>query len=563
MTRPRTASELENMLIGHLPRIWSLCRRRFASPAEAEDVAQEAVLAILTSLPTWRGEAPLEHWITRVTLNVTHQARRRWARQRRLEVSVTPQDPVPAPDPLMQNEDHRQLRDAIDELPTDLQEPLWLHYFEGLTQDAVAKVTGVSQKTVSKRLSRARESLGRQLAGSLSLPALTWQTPVEVVPESLKSTVTHLVTQHAPTALAGGAVITQGVVVMNTKLIVAGVVAAVVSFAGGQMVADRTDDIDRLQSRVRDLEAETTSVAELTHQRQTLHDQSAGLSLALVETREELRQANLKIMQLNQDLVRAREALEPQEIEGAKSVATPQIAETPDDEKIRQKIAQAMKILNDMNNGNGDNMKLGMQLVGVLHQFTDEDFREFVMLSTDSESLELREDLAVLLANSAVLNPLAMRGHLNEFMTGLTENLAAEGRYSDEFKQGIWWQLSYKEGPADAYFGAIQPLEPALKSQLIELAVADARSGDARVAGAVNFLGRTGDPKMVGIINGALQVAEDPHTITTSLLALYRIPCAESLDHMKAYLPRISNEGLQKQVQALIKGMGEMLTDAP
>ncbi|MEO1086475.1 MAG: sigma-70 family RNA polymerase sigma factor, partial [Acidobacteriota bacterium] len=61
----------------HQARVFRLAGRFFRRPEDLDDVAQEVFLRAWSKLDTYRGEAPFEHWLTRLCLNLCYQRLRR------------------------------------------------------------------------------------------------------------------------------------------------------------------------------------------------------------------------------------------------------------------------------------------------------------------------------------------------------------------------------------------------------------------------------------------------------------------------------------------------------
>src|SRR5215831_19377951 len=62
-------------------RVFRLAGRFFPRPEDAEDVAQEVFLKVFRSLPSYRGDAPLEHWILRIATTTCQDELRRRRRR--------------------------------------------------------------------------------------------------------------------------------------------------------------------------------------------------------------------------------------------------------------------------------------------------------------------------------------------------------------------------------------------------------------------------------------------------------------------------------------------------
>lgn len=60
---------------------------------------------------------------------------------------------------LIVNERRRAVREAVDKLPQEMREAVWLFYFEELTYDDAARVMGKSRKQIDNLLYRAKKEL--------------------------------------------------------------------------------------------------------------------------------------------------------------------------------------------------------------------------------------------------------------------------------------------------------------------------------------------------------------------------------------------------------------------
>ena len=78
----------------HLPAMLGLARRILGNAADAEDVAQEAMLRVWTHAPRWQPLALFRTWLTRVVVNLCLDRKRRapWVA---LEAAGEIVDPAP------------------------------------------------------------------------------------------------------------------------------------------------------------------------------------------------------------------------------------------------------------------------------------------------------------------------------------------------------------------------------------------------------------------------------------------------------------------------------------
>jgi RNA polymerase sigma factor (sigma-70 family) len=146
--------------------------------AEVDDVAQDAVMALLGTLASFRGECSVLHFSSRVALLTALSARRRLRlRARWSDDSSPPEELVDgglsSPLATAQAGRRRELvRDLLDELPDVIAEALALHFVLGYTVDEIAEAAAVSPNTVWSRLRLGKSALRRKLEGNPRLAEL-------------------------------------------------------------------------------------------------------------------------------------------------------------------------------------------------------------------------------------------------------------------------------------------------------------------------------------------------------------------------------------------------------
>lgn len=152
----------------HKDGLYRFVRHYVGDADEAYDLLQDSFVAAWKALPRYDPERPFAVWLRRIALNKC----RDWARRRMVRRLVQPRatidglEAVTAPDPapsaetqLIDQEALRRLDKAIAALPGKLKEPLILTTLEGMSQQAVAALLGISVKTVETRVYRARRKL--------------------------------------------------------------------------------------------------------------------------------------------------------------------------------------------------------------------------------------------------------------------------------------------------------------------------------------------------------------------------------------------------------------------
>jgi RNA polymerase sigma factor (sigma-70 family) len=155
--------------------VHSLALRALWHPADAEDCAQDALLAVARGLPAFRGDSRLTTWATAITLREV--ARHRAAAARRPvpaeALLADAADPGPGPeDPLLAEELGLVCASG---LLTLLSVPVRLAYVLGdvlgCDDRTAAGVLGTTPAAFRQRLSRARRALRADLAVRLATGA--------------------------------------------------------------------------------------------------------------------------------------------------------------------------------------------------------------------------------------------------------------------------------------------------------------------------------------------------------------------------------------------------------
>ncbi len=147
------------------------------NPADAEDVAQEAVLKAFSNLASFRAESKFSTWLIQITYNEAKMKLRKAHshlyesiddQQQSEEGDFWPRDfadwqPIPS-ELLEQNEIRQAVQDAIDSLSPSYREVLVLRDVQHLSIRETMIILGISEATVKTRLHRARLLLRDSLA---------------------------------------------------------------------------------------------------------------------------------------------------------------------------------------------------------------------------------------------------------------------------------------------------------------------------------------------------------------------------------------------------------------
>jgi len=149
-----------------LPRVRNLVRYLVRGDEEVDDIAQDALVAVLEDLPGYRGEGRFEAWIDRIVarLTITRLRKRRtnWRRNTPYNSDLMLASGGAAADEYLHR---REMMQALDELPLEQRHVLVLHHALDLTVPEMAEELDIPVETVRSRLRLARTRL-RSTAGS-------------------------------------------------------------------------------------------------------------------------------------------------------------------------------------------------------------------------------------------------------------------------------------------------------------------------------------------------------------------------------------------------------------
>jgi RNA polymerase sigma-70 factor (ECF subfamily) len=149
-----------------LPRVRNLVRYLVRGDQGVDDLAQEALVAILRGMAGYRGDAPLLAWVDRVVVRSTFERRRRERVRNTREGAEIPSDDAPllrqsAPELEL---DRRALVAALEQMNPQQRDALVLHHVVGMSVPEVAEALEAPLETVRSRLRLGMAQLRERLA---------------------------------------------------------------------------------------------------------------------------------------------------------------------------------------------------------------------------------------------------------------------------------------------------------------------------------------------------------------------------------------------------------------
>jgi RNA polymerase sigma factor (sigma-70 family) len=153
-------ASLTAVISGSHPHVRKFAGSLCASPQDAEDAAQEALIILYRKIGTLRASGALASWMFRIVRNECLR-RIRLALPRAQDPGV--QFAPAAEDEVMRRLEAEQVACAISDLPADQRLVLIMRDVQGYPGQAVARTLGLSTAAMKSRLHRARAGVRETL----------------------------------------------------------------------------------------------------------------------------------------------------------------------------------------------------------------------------------------------------------------------------------------------------------------------------------------------------------------------------------------------------------------
>ena len=167
------AASFEPLVLKYSPRVFATARRYARRESEVEDIAQEVWLKAFEKLKSFRGEAPFEHWLMRMTVRTCYDFLRGHQRNRESVFSdlTEPENDwlerfVAAPESADENTNAVKLlvQRVLEQLSPQARLIITLLEIEDRSVKEIATLTGWSVPLVKVRAFRARAEMRKILA---------------------------------------------------------------------------------------------------------------------------------------------------------------------------------------------------------------------------------------------------------------------------------------------------------------------------------------------------------------------------------------------------------------
>lgn len=155
----------EQLVRAYQPSIYRLAISMLDDPAEADEATQEALIAAINRLDSFRGEASFSTWLYAIALNECRgRLRKRRARERlaqvlhavfRIDLGLSSS----VESTVIERQGNAALWQAIQALPDKQREVILLRYYSELKIVEIARVLGITDRAVRARLHTANDQL--------------------------------------------------------------------------------------------------------------------------------------------------------------------------------------------------------------------------------------------------------------------------------------------------------------------------------------------------------------------------------------------------------------------
>ena len=156
---------LDKLLAGVRPLILGRCRKFLPNPLDAEEAAQDALLAIARRVETFEGRSKFTTWMYQITTNAAIDCYRKLKRRR--SVLETPPDlTAGGSSPSVIAGARIDLLEAAEQLDQRLVEPVFMRDLCELEYADIAELLNVPVGTVKSRIHDGRAKLRHALYGA-------------------------------------------------------------------------------------------------------------------------------------------------------------------------------------------------------------------------------------------------------------------------------------------------------------------------------------------------------------------------------------------------------------
>lgn len=153
----RSDREVEQAMSRQADTVRRLCMLHLKNHADTEDIFQTVFLKYALCDAAFESQAHENAWFVRVTLNACRDLLKSFFRSRTISLDTL----LDLPQEI--REEHREVLEAVLNLPEKYRVPIYLHYYEGYTAPEIGDLLKKNVNTVYTLLNRGKSMLKEAL----------------------------------------------------------------------------------------------------------------------------------------------------------------------------------------------------------------------------------------------------------------------------------------------------------------------------------------------------------------------------------------------------------------
>ena len=163
--RDGSLGDFEKLLALYKKRVFGIIYLHIRNRSDAEDLFQEVFYRVFRGLKSYDPGRSFFAWIYTVTLNTVRSYLTK-TKSRKQEVDIEfLEDLVADSEADFSTEDKIILFNALDCLPDDERQLIYLKYMQGIGVSEISELTGLSEENVKVKLHRIRKKIGKEMEG--------------------------------------------------------------------------------------------------------------------------------------------------------------------------------------------------------------------------------------------------------------------------------------------------------------------------------------------------------------------------------------------------------------
>lgn len=136
-----------------------LCLIHLKNEADTEDIFQTVFLKYVLCSIDFESPEHEKAWLIRITINACKDLLKSFFRNHMVSLDEAIEQTAPV------SEEHREVLEAVVQLPEKYRDVIYLHYYEGYTAPQIGQMLHKNVNTIYTWLTRAKQMLKAQLGG--------------------------------------------------------------------------------------------------------------------------------------------------------------------------------------------------------------------------------------------------------------------------------------------------------------------------------------------------------------------------------------------------------------